>query len=95
MNLDDLKDKLVRGQFSSLSISWNDGNGPNYQSVKDYVECSEYSKENWVSPEEKQKAIDTNSMWTAHWYPDTPIGFYYVHASTFAALLKYLEEFEE
>lgn len=34
------------------------------------------------SPEERQRCIDTNELWDVVWYPDTPIGSYYVAAST-------------
>lgn len=26
----------------------------------------------WVSPEEREKAIREDSIWVLHWYPDTP-----------------------
>lgn len=41
---------------------------------------------NWVSLEQRQLAIDTNSIWTVHWYPDTPIGFHFMHAAELPAL---------
>lgn len=42
--------------------------------------------DNWVSLEEKAKACATNEIWTAQWYPETPIGFCLLHASTLEAL---------
>ena len=44
--------------------------------------------DNWVSLEEKAKACATNEIWTAQWYPETPIGFCLLHASTLEALNK-------
>lgn len=90
-DLDKLKNLLCHGEFSSLIISWNDGNGPNYQSVKDHIEGLDYYDErDFVSPGEKQKCMETNSIWTAHWYPNTPVGFNSCHASTFEALYNHL-----
>lgn len=43
--------------------------------------------EDWVSPEEKARAIATESVVTLRWYPDTPVAYCYVAASTLAACL--------
>lgn len=48
----------------------------------------------WVSKEECDKAVKTDSVWTAHWYPDNPVGFQKVAASTLGALLVALENFQ-
>ena len=45
------------------------------------------SGEFWVSPEERAKALETKEIWTLHWYPDTPVGFIEVAASTLEAVL--------
>lgn len=29
----------------------------------------------WVSVEQRQKAIETDSVWELRWYPRTPVGF--------------------
>ena len=41
------------------------------------------------SPEDKQVCIDTNELWTLQWYPNTPIGFNAVAASTLEKLLAF------
>ena len=41
----------------------------------------------WASPEERAKAIAEDSIWTLQWYPNTPVGFNSVCASTFEACL--------
>ncbi len=46
----------------------------------------------WVSPEEKQKALETNEIWSIQWFPKTPIGSYTFYASTLEALFKFIEE---
>jgi len=91
-NLDQLREKLCKGEYSSLSITWNE-HACNYCTVEKWL--TEYGTDikddDFVSLEEKQKAIETNSLWCAHWYPDTPVGFYHIYASTFEALLSGLE----
>lgn len=95
-----LKNKLCKGKFSSMTISWNDTNGPNYETVEDMLgpkgfQHDYYDDDSFVSLDEKRKCIETNSMWTAHWYPNTPVGFNVVHAATFDSLIKYLENLPE
>lgn len=42
----------------------------------------------WVSPEEREKALLTGELWTLQWYPETPIGFHRLAASTLDTLLE-------
>lgn len=80
--------ELVRGQHSSLRLTFNEGNGPNYTSVGEWLELDpDYSGDGWVNDDERAKAVAENSMWTAHWYPDTPNGFCVLHASSLEALI--------
>ena len=44
------------------------------------------------SPEAMQRAIDTDSVWTLQWYPETPIGFHRIAAATLEEIFKRLEE---
>jgi hypothetical protein len=41
----------------------------------------------WVSDEQKQKAIETGNIWTLQWYPDTPVGFCMMAAADLGKLL--------
>lgn len=62
-----------------------------YQSAADRIEEMDiFDIYEWVSPEQKQKAIDTDSIWTLQWYPDTPVGFCCLAAADFSALLSAL-----
>lgn len=47
---------------------------------------------NWISDEDKQKAIETESVWVCHWYPTTPIGSYTVAASSFDVLMAFVNQ---
>lgn len=47
-------------------------------------EC--YDAKDFVSPEEYIKAIDENSVWVLGWYPETPIGYHVMAASSLQAI---------
>lgn len=81
---DDLRG-LLKGKFSELVLTYN-GHACNYQTVAEAVEQDHWHGD-WISDEEREKAIATNSAWTLQWYPDTPVGFYKSSASTLSALL--------
>lgn len=49
-------------------------------------------KDVWYSAAERQKILDTGELWELQWYPDTPVGFYVVRASSFETLIKYAKE---
>src|SRR5688572_21450722 len=79
---------LLPGKFSSLTLGYNESSAVNYMSVKEWQEEGPSDDlTDWVSNDEKAKAAATNSMWTLHWYPDTPVGSYCVGASGLLPLL--------
>ena len=58
-----------------------------YQTVE---EC--YDPEDFVSEDEWLKAIKEDSVWVLHWYPNTPVGFTRIAASTLEAIQQWLKE---
>ena len=98
MNLKELELELrglMKGKFSSLHISFNADNGLNYQTVEQSILNDEAKDENirrhrFRSMDERQEAIDTNSLWELQWYPDTPIGSYSISAPTLPKLMAFL-----
>lgn len=60
-----------------------------YRTVKELVEEDDhgYAEDDWVSPEQRQKAIETNECWTLQWYPHTPVGFCLLSAADLDVLL--------
>lgn len=52
-----------------------------YETIEEF-----YDAEDFVSPEEWNKAVSADSVWVLHWYPNTPIGFIRIAASTLDAL---------
>jgi hypothetical protein len=72
----------------SLSIEFNQ-HAVNYQTVEQWLNERRDSgtEVEWVSDEERQRAIDHNSVWVCFWYPDTPVGSCEIAASSFEALM--------
>lgn len=53
-----------------------------YESIEQY-----YDKDCFVSPGGFNKAVCDDNVWSLQWYPDTPVGFYQVCASSLELLL--------
>lgn len=92
--IEDLLRGLLKGVHSSLVIGFNDDHAPNYATAQEwhdewgfYGGGADNDHTEWVSEEERQKALAANSVWTLHWYPDTPVGFCCIAASSLGALL--------
>ena len=51
-----------------------------------------YDVDDFVSPEEWHEAVAKDSVWVLQWYPETPIGFHRIAASTLEALEAKLKE---
>jgi len=49
----------------------------------------------WLDEAERQKAIETDEVWSLQWYPDTPIGFYTLGAASFDRLMELVVEWSE
>ena len=87
--------KLLHGEFSSLTIAFNEAHASNHVDAKGWRdEFGFYTGDagdfiQWVSDEERERAIRENSVWTIHWYPETPVGFCCVGASTFEAAARF------
>jgi hypothetical protein len=81
---------LLKGQHSNLTISYNDENGPNYMTVREYVEQGMSDQQEWLSEAERQRAMELNQMWTLQWYPNTPVGFHWLSASSLPALIEHV-----
>ena len=83
---------LLNGKYSSLTIGFNDEHAANYTDAQGwhdewgmYGGGADHDCIQWASEDEREKAIKNNTVWTIHWYPDTPVGFTCVGASTFEA----------
>lgn len=89
---------LLNGKFSSLTIGFNDDHACNYEDAESWHDNSGFyrgdreDRIDWASEDERMKAIRENSVWTIQWYPETPVGFCCVGASTFEAAARYALE---
>lgn len=61
-----------------------------YEDAFVWIEDNEWC--DWESEEAKQKAIDTDEIWTLQWYPETPVGFCAVAAPTLEDVLRLANE---
>lgn len=61
-----------------------------YRTVAEAIKDGDhgYTEDDWVSPEQMQKAIETNECWTLQWYPRTPVGFNLMSAADLDVLLE-------
>lgn len=90
----------LKGEFSSLTISFNDEHASNYGNAQGYHdEFGGYKGDSedrieWASDAERRKAIAENSVWTIQWYPETQVGFHCVGASTLAAAIRAMKNGE-
>jgi hypothetical protein len=74
---------------AALMLCHNDHKN-SYMSVSEAIANEDHGYTNWVSEEQKQKAIQTNDCWYIQWYPDTPVGSYDVAAADLYVLLEYV-----
>ena len=58
-----------------------------YETVEQF-----YDADDFISTEEWHKAVAEDSVWVLHWYPNTPIGFTRIAASTLEAIEAKLKE---
>lgn len=56
-----------------------------YENLAERLEDDYYED---MTAEDKMECIRTDSLWTLHWYPDTPVGFYSVNGSTLERVLE-------
>ena len=72
---------------ASLHLQHND-HKMSYMTVAQAIADEDHGYNDWVSEEQKQKAIETNDCWYLQWYPETPIGFNILAAADLDVLLK-------
>lgn len=68
----------------SLSISHNDHHNM-YMSVADTFDSTD-GYYNDIGNDERAKMIETDTIWTLHVYPNTPVGFNVYHGSSLDAV---------
>lgn len=65
-----------------------------YETVEQWDKGSEDACRDWVSEEQRGKAIAANDVWELQWYPHTPIGSYCLLACDLGELMMVANEVE-
>lgn len=71
---------------AGLTLAHNDHKNL-YQSIVEYAKETRLS---FVSVDEYERSLNTDEIWELQWYPDTPVGFNKLCASTLPALMAFL-----
>jgi hypothetical protein len=58
-----------------------------YRTVQQAIDDGDFGMDEWVSEEQKHKAIANNDCWVLQWYPNTPIASYVMAAADLDVLL--------
>ena len=81
---------LFPAHNGTLSLIHND-HKTEEQSVKEWLDSLDSDGQSdlyeWVSDEQRQKAIASDTMWTLQWSPNDPESFYAMAAADLDALL--------
>ena len=64
----------------AFSITHNDYR-TNYETAEEYIKTTE-DQGLAHSMVDREEMLRTGEIWELHWYPDTPVGFIHVMAST-------------
>jgi hypothetical protein len=64
---------------------------PNYYSISEYLDIYVGENATWADDDQRQKALDTDELWEARWFPATPIGVCMLVACDLSVLLSVLE----
>ncbi len=75
---------------ASLHLTHNDHKST-YETIEAWEEHGE-REDDWVSREQREKAIANDSVWELQWYPNTPIGFIRLLACDLDVLLAAAKE---
>lgn len=60
-----------------------------YRTVQQAIDNQDHGyDDDWVSEEQKYKAIATDECWYLQWYPNTPVGFNLLAAADLDVLLE-------
>jgi hypothetical protein len=58
-----------------------------YETVAQAIMGDTYGMDDWVSPEQREKALGTGEVWELVWCPHTPVGFCKLRAADLDVLL--------
>mgnify|MGYP001558436197 CR=1 FL=1 len=70
---------------ASLSLTHNQHKAY-YEPIADYI--MRIDEHEWVSLEERDRALAADEIWELQWYPETPVGSYLLCGSTLEAVME-------
>ena len=91
MTLEEKIARLQNGKPNSLSFGFNEF-WTSYETIADAV--SDLDGDDFESDEDRQKCIDTNSLWDARWYDNTPVGCVQRVGSTLEIVIDMLLDYQ-
>ncbi|HEX3560380.1 MAG TPA: hypothetical protein VHU19_14325 [Pyrinomonadaceae bacterium] len=84
MTVEEKINEITNGKPNYLSITFND-HWAAHEPIERALE--DISDRDFAAPDERQKCLESNSIWEVHYYPVTPVGFVHCYASTLDAAL--------
>lgn len=89
-----MTEDLFPAHKASLHLTHNDHKSV-YETAAQWAANNDvYEHYEWVSDEQREKALATDSVWTLQWYPATPVGFYAVCGADLEAVLTRANEID-
>ena len=67
-----------------LSLTHNEHRS-NYETIEEW---EAHLGPDWISDDERARAIHLDNLWVLQWYPETPVGFCLLAASSLESLLR-------
>lgn len=67
----------------------------NYETIEEWELSRNLRPDDWASPQQRLQAIQSNSLWTIQWYPNTPIGFNIMCGADLQAVINAALEYEK
>lgn len=66
-----------------------------YEDIKTHLDQQpDYYDHTWATETSKQRCLETDELWTLHWYPNTPVGFYVLHGASLEEVLEKAKEYD-
>lgn len=66
-----------------------------YLTAEQELNENKFERYDEISEEDKKQCIELDSIWTLQWYPETPIGFYFVVGATLERVLELASSVDE
>lgn len=91
----EISESIFPSHKASLHLTHNQHKNY-YETLLEYTEGDRQSnsKLDWISDEQRSKAIENDSLWELQWYPNNPVGSYKLLACDLEVLLNFAKNSE-